>query len=31
MKIEGPVFTVMTPFKEDGEIDYTTLGNYLIC
>lgn len=29
MKIEGPVFTVITPFKENGEIDYPVLEKYL--
>ncbi len=29
MKIEGPVFTVMTPFKEKGAIDYACLRKYL--
>ncbi len=29
MKIQGPVFTVMTPFKENGEIDYDVLEKYL--
>ena len=27
--IKGPIFSIVTPFKEDSSIDYKSLLNYL--
>ena len=29
-KLKGPIFSVITPFKKDGKIDYISLKKYLI-
>jgi hypothetical protein len=28
-KIKGPVFSIHTPFKKNGDVDYLSLKNYL--
>ena len=28
-KLKGPVFSIITPFKEDGSIDYDALNDYI--